>query len=156
MTDGSLQDLLSRVRGAVSTTGDQDYDEARRVYNAMFDRRPLAVVRAVDVADVRAAVDSARESGLELAVRGGGHSVPGFGTVDDGIAVDLSAMKGIRIDPEARVAHVQAGCTWGDFNHAAYDFGLATTGGIISTTGVSGLTLGGGIGYLARAHGLSC
>ncbi|MBW3602347.1 MAG: FAD-binding oxidoreductase [Actinobacteria bacterium] len=156
MSDGSVQDLLSRVRGAVTTTGDQDYDEARRVYNAMFDRRPLAVVRAVDVADVRAAVDAARGSGLELAVRGGGHSVPGFGTVDDGIALDLGPMKGIRIDPEARVAHVQAGCTWGDVNHATYDFGLATTGGIISTTGVSGLTLGGGIGYLARAHGLSC
>ncbi|MDP8978885.1 MAG: FAD-binding oxidoreductase [Actinomycetota bacterium] len=156
MTDGSLQELLSRVRGAVSTTGDQDYDEARTVYNAMFDRRPLAVVRAVDVADVRAAVDAARGSGLELAVRGGGHSVPGFGTVDDGIALDLGPMKGIRIDPEKRVAHVQAGCTWGDLNHAAHDFGLATTGGIISTTGVSGLTLGGGIGYLARAHGLSC
>lgn len=151
-----LQSLLGRVRGDVLVTGDSDYDEARSVYNAMFDRRPLAVVRAVDVADVRAAVDAARASELELAVRGGGHSVPGFGTVDDGIALDLSPMKGIRIDPEARVAHVQAGCTWGDVNHAGYDFGLATTGGIVSTTGVSGLTLGGGIGYLARAYGLSC
>src|SRR5918994_266227 len=122
----------------------------------MFDRRPLAIVRAVDVADARAAVRVAAEGGLDLAVRAGGHSVPGFGTTDDGIVIDLSAMKEIQIDADARVARVQAGCTWGDFDHAASDFGLATTGGIISTTGVSGLTLGGGIGYLARAHGLSC
>ncbi|MFT5223918.1 MAG: FAD/FMN-containing dehydrogenase, partial [Glaciecola sp.] len=118
-------------------------------------RRPLAVVRAVDVADVRLAVAAAREFGLDLAIRAGGHSVPGFGTVDDGIVLDLSAMKGTRIDPERRVARVQAGCTWGDFDHAAHAFGLATTGGIISSTGVSGLTMGGGIGYLTRAHGLS-
>jgi FAD/FMN-containing dehydrogenase len=112
-------------------------------------------VRGLDVADVRTAVEAARESGLPLAVRGGGHSVPGFGTVDDGIVLDLGSMKGIRIDPVHRVARVQGGCQWGDFDHAAHSFGLATTGGIISTTGVAGLTLGGGIGYLARAHGLS-
>ncbi len=149
-------EMLDDVRGAVVTAQSPAYDEARSVYNAMFDRRPLAIVRAVDVADVRAAVRAAADSGLDLAVRAGGHSVPGFGTVDDGIVVDLSPMKGIRIRPDARVAQVQAGCTWGDLNHATGDHGLATTGGIISTTGVSGLTLGGGIGYLARAHGLSC
>jgi FAD/FMN-containing dehydrogenase len=148
--------MLDRVRGEVVTAESPAYDEARAVYNAMFDRRPLAIVRAVDVADVRAAVRAAAEGGLDLAVRAGGHSVPGFGTTDDGIVIDLSAMKEIQIDADARVARVQAGCTWGDFDHAASDFGLATTGGIISTTGVSGLTLGGGIGYLARAHGLSC
>jgi len=147
--------ILEAARGDVVTSQSPDYDEARAVYNAMIDRRPLAIVRAVDVADVRAAVTAARESGLDLAVRAGGHSVPGFGTVDDGIVLDLSPMKGIRIDPVARVARVQGGCTWGDFDHAAHSFGLATTGGIISTTGVAGLTLGGGIGYLARAHGLS-
>jgi FAD/FMN-containing dehydrogenase len=148
--------MLDRVRGDVVTAESPAYDEARAVYNAMFDRRPLAIVRAVDVADARAAVRVAAEGGLDLAVRAGGHSVPGFGTTDDGIVIDLSAMKEIQIDADARVARVQAGCTWGDFDHAASDFGLATTGGIISTTGVSGLTLGGGIGYLARAHGLSC
>jgi len=149
-------EMLDPVRGEVITDQSPTYDEARTVYNAMFDRRPLAIVRAVDVADVRAAVAAAAADGLDLAVRAGGHSVPGFGTVDDGIVIDLRSMTGIRIDPDARVARIQAGCTWGDFDHAAGDFGLATTGGIISTTGVSGLTLGGGIGYLARAHGLSC
>jgi FAD/FMN-containing dehydrogenase len=148
-------EILDAARGEVVTADSPEYDAARAVYNGMIDRHPLAVVRAVDVADVRAAVTAAREAGLDLAIRAGGHSVPGFGTVDDGIVLDLSAMKGIRIDPVARTARVQAGCTWGDFDHAAHSFGLATTGGIISTTGVSGLTLGGGIGYLARAHGLS-
>ncbi|GAA1069359.1 FAD-binding oxidoreductase [Mycobacterium cookii] len=147
--------MLEGARGHVVTAHSTDYDTARAVYNAMIDRHPLAIVRAQDVADVQIAVTAARESGLDLAVRAGGHSVPGFGTVDDGIVVDLSAMKGIRIDPVNRTARVQGGCTWGDFDHAAHAFGLATTGGIISTTGVAGLTLGGGIGYLARAHGLS-
>ncbi|GEM32533.1 oxidoreductase [Nocardia neocaledoniensis NBRC 108232] len=147
--------MLEAVRGEVITARSPGYDQARAVYNGMIDRTPLAVVGAVDVADVRTAVGAARESGLDLAVRAGAHSVPGFGTVDDGIVLDLGAMKGIRIDPERRIARVQGGCTWGDFDHAAHTFGLATTGGIISTTGVTGLTLGGGIGYLARAHGLS-
>ncbi len=147
--------ILEAARGSVVTSHSPEYDQARSVYNAMIDRHPLAVVRAVDVADVRIAVAAARESGLDLAVRAGGHSVPGFGTVDDGIVLDLSAMRGIRVDPRTRTARVQGGCTWGDFDHAAHTFGLATTGGIISTTGVAGLTLGGGIGYLSRAHGLS-
>jgi len=147
--------ILDAVRGDVITSHSPGYDEARSVYNAMIDRRPLAIVRAADVTDVRVAVTAARESGLPLAIRDGAHSVPGFGTVDDGIVLDLGAMKGIRIDPANRVARVQGGCDWGDFDHAAHSFGLATTGGIISTTGVAGLTLGGGIGYLARAHGLS-
>lgn len=150
-----ILDLLEGVRGEIITADHADYDDARQVYNGMFDRRPTAVVRARDVADVRATVRAAAETGLDLAIRAGGHSVPGFGTVDDGLVLDLSSMKGIRVDPSRRIAHVQAGCTWGDFDHAAHAFGLATTGGIISTTGVTGLTLGGGIGYLARAHGLS-
>lgn len=149
-------DMLARARGEVLTEGTPGYDDARAVHNGMVDRRPLAVLRAVDVADVRAAVDAAREGGLELAVRAGGHSVPGFGTIDDGIVIDLSPMKGIHIDADARRVRVQTGCTWGDLDHATADVGLATPGGIVSTTGVSGLTLGGGIGYLARAHGLSC
>ena len=147
--------ILDAVRGDVITSQSPEYDKARAVYNGMIDRRPLAIVQAVDVADVRTTVNAARESGLDLAIRDGAHSVPGFGTVDDGIVLDLHAMKGIRIDPVNRIARVQGGCDWGDFDHAAHAFGLATTGGIISTTGVAGLTLGGGIGYLARAHGLS-
>jgi len=147
--------ILEAARGQVITADTPEYDEARAVYNGMIDRRPLAIVLAVDVTDVRIAVNAARESGLPLAIRDGAHSVPGFGTVDDGIVLDLCRMKGIRIDPGNRVGRVQGGCDWGDFDHAAHGFGLATTGGIISTTGVAGLTLGGGIGYLSRAHGLS-
>jgi FAD/FMN-containing dehydrogenase len=135
---------------------DPDYDEARRVYNAMIDRRPSVVVRAEGLADVVAAVRHARENGLPVAVRGGGHSVPGFGTVDDGVVIDLSAMQEVSVDPATKTARAQGGATWGIFNDATYAHGLATTGGVISTTGVGGLTLGGGIGYLARGAGLSC
>ncbi len=153
---GAIDALRESARGQVITEADEGYDEARAVYNAMIDRRPLAVVRCVDAADVIATVNAAREGGLDLAVRGGGHSVPGFGTCDGGLVVDLSAMRGVRVDPARRTARAAGGATWGDFNHATHAFGLATTGGIISTTGVAGLTLGGGIGYLARGFGLSC
>ncbi|MFF3209776.1 FAD-binding oxidoreductase [Streptomyces sp. NPDC002886] len=152
----SVDQLSQRVRGTVVTPGDEDYDEARTVYNAMIDRRPAVVVRCANAGDVMAAVDYARENGLDLAVRGGGHSVPGFGTCDDGVVADLSAMRGVRVDPVRRTARAEGGATWGDFNAATHAFGLATTGGIISTTGVGGLTLGGGIGYLDRGLGLSC
>ncbi len=150
-----LELLDQAARGSVITPEDPGYDEARTVYNAMHDRRPRAVVRCRDAADVMAAVRSAREEGLDLAIRCGGHSVPGFGTVDDGIVIDMAEMKNVRIDPVKKVAHVGGGATWGDLDHATYPFGLGTTGGIISTTGVAGLTLGGGIGYLARGLGLS-
>ncbi|MFJ7269963.1 FAD-binding oxidoreductase [Streptomyces sp. NPDC099050] len=152
----SVDQLSQRVRGAVVTPGDEAYDEARTVYNAMIDRRPAVVVRCANAGDVMAAVDFARENGLDLAVRGGGHSVPGFGTCDDGVVADLSTMRGVRVDPVRRTARAEGGATWGDFNAATHAFGLATTGGIISTTGVAGLTLGGGIGYLDRGLGLSC
>ncbi|MET7755501.1 FAD-binding oxidoreductase [Streptomyces sp. NPDC005389] len=148
--------LRGAVRGTVVTRGDPSYDEARRVYNAQHDRRPAVVVHAVDAGDVIAAVLHAREHGLPLAVRGGSHSVAGFGTVDDGLVVDLSRMRGVRVDPEARTARAEGGATWGDFNHATHAFGLATTGGVVSSTGVGGLTLGGGMGHLARRYGLSC
>ena len=150
-----LDDLRTGVRGEVVARNDAAYDEARKVNNAMHDRRPLAIVRASDVADVIATVRAVRDHDVELAVRAGGHAVAGFGTLDDGVVVDLQPMTGIRIDPWERTARVQTGCTWGDLDHATHVFGLATTGGLVSTTGVSGLTLGGGIGYLARAHGLS-
>ncbi|MBT2450199.1 FAD-binding oxidoreductase [Streptomyces sp. ISL-43] len=152
----SIEQLRERVRGVVTTPDDDAYDEARKVYNAMIDRRPAVVVRCVNAGDVMAAVDFARENELDLAVRGGGHSVPGFGTCDGGVVADLSGMRGVRVDPARRTARAEGGATWGDFNAATHAFGLATTGGIISTTGVGGLTLGGGIGYLSRSLGLSC
>ena len=155
MAEPTIDGLRERVRGEVITAADAGYDDARKVYNGMIDRRPLVVVRCVDVGDVMAAVDHARDGGLDLSVRGGSHSVPGFGTNDGGVVIDLAAMKGVRVDPAARTARAGGGCTWGDFNHATYPFGLATTGGIISTTGIGGLTLGGGIGYLSRRYGLS-
>ena len=147
--------LRQQVRGDVITKDDDGYEQARLVYNAMIDRRPSVIVRAVNAGDVIAAVNFAREGRLDLAIRGGGHSVPGFGTCDGGLVIDLVRMRGVRVNPEKRTARAEGGATWGDFNAATYPFGLATTGGIISTTGVAGLTLGGGIGYLTRGFGLS-
>src|SRR3977135_3218314 len=140
----TIEQLRAQVRGEVIEPSDDGYDEARKVYNAMHDRRPRAVVRGADAADVAAAVRAGREQGLELAVRGGGHSVPGFGTSDDGIVIDLSPMRNVHVDPAVAIARAGGGAVWGDFDHATHAFGLATTGGVISTTGVSGLTLGGG------------
>jgi len=152
----AVSELLTRVRGEIVQPGDPGYDQARKVYNAMHDRRPALIVRAANVADVIATVTFAGAQDAVLAVRGGGHSVPGFGTCDDGVVLDLGRMRGIRVDPERRTVRAEGGCTWGDLDHAAHAFGLATTGGIVSTTGIAGLTLGGGIGYLARRCGLSC
>jgi FAD/FMN-containing dehydrogenase len=151
----SVEPLRGRVRGQVLTAEDEGYDQARAVHNGMFDKRPLAVLRGEQVADVIAGVNFARDNGLDLSIRGGGHSAPGFGTNDGGLVIDLSPMRTVRVDPETKTARADAGATWGDFNHAAHAFGLATTGGIISTTGITGLTLGGGIGYLARGFGLT-
>ena len=156
MSGISLDQLRDRVGGDVIAPGDSAYDDARKVYNAMIDRHPAVVVRCGDVGDVVAGVNFARENGLDLAVRGGSHSVPGFGTCDDGVVIDLCGMRTVTVDAESRTARAQGGATWGDFNDATHVHGLATTGGIISTTGVAGLTLGGGIGYLARGFGLSC
>jgi FAD/FMN-containing dehydrogenase len=152
----TLEQLDDQVRGQIIRSGDADYDTARAVHNGMHDRKPAAIVQARDAADVVAAVAAAQDAGIEIAVRGGGHSVPGFGTTDGGIVIDMSGMHDVHVDPANRRARVGGGATWGDVDHATHPFGLATTGGIISTTGVAGLTLGGGIGYLARAHGLSC
>jgi FAD/FMN-containing dehydrogenase len=156
MSTSTMEELREHVSGAVVTPEDKGYDDARVVYNAMIDRHPGAVVRCGSTADVQAAVDFARNNGFDLAIRGGGHSVPGFGTVDGGVVVDLSGMRAVAVDPAARRARAEGGATWNDFNTATGAHGLATTGGIISTTGVGGLTLGGGIGYLARGLGLSC
>jgi FAD/FMN-containing dehydrogenase len=152
----TIDDLSERVRGEVITRDDPGYEEARKAYNAMIDRRPLVVVHCSNQADVAATVDFARENELDLAVRGGGHSVPGFGTCDDGVVADLSGMQQVTVDTNTQSARAQGGTTWGVFNDATYAQGLATTGGIVSTTGIGGLTLGGGIGYLARGAGLTC
>ncbi|MGE7434531.1 FAD-binding oxidoreductase [Kitasatospora sp. NPDC001175] len=152
----SVEELTSRVHGAVITPGDARYDEARRVYNAMIDRKPTAVVRCVNAGDVLAAVGFARENGFDLAIRGGGHSVPGYGTWDDAVVADLSAMRGVRVDPVRRTARVEGGATLADLDAATHAFGLGVTGGVVSTTGVGGLTLGGGFGHLARHLGLTC
>ena len=151
----TVDDLRLRHRGPVIAPTDAGYDAARVTFNGMVDRRPTLVTRPLDVADVVSAVTYAVEAGLPIAVRGGGHSVPGFGTADGALVVDLSRMRGIRVDPASKTVRAEGGCTWGDFNHATHAFGLATTGGIISTTGIAGLTLGGGIGYLTRGCGLS-
>jgi FAD/FMN-containing dehydrogenase len=151
----SAAPLRESVRGRVLTADDEGYDQARAVHNGLFNKRPLAVLRAEQVADVIAGVNFARDNGLGLSIRDGGHSAPGFGTNDGGLVIDMSPMHTVRVDPQNKVARADAGATWGDFNHATHAFGLATTGGIISTTGITGLTLGGGIGYLARGYGLS-
>jgi FAD/FMN-containing dehydrogenase len=156
MSTVQIERLRESVAGPVRGPGDEGYDEARTVYNGMIDRKPAAVATCTSTADVAAVVRFARETGSDLAVRGGGHSVPGFGTADDAVVADLSGMTAVRVDPATRTARAGGGATWKVFNDATAEHGLATTGGIVSSTGVGGLTLGGGIGYLARAHGLSC
>ena len=143
------------LRGRLIQRADFDYDEARKLYNGMIDKRPLVIARCADIADVVAAVNFCRENGLPVAIRGGGHNGAGLGSVDEGLVIDLSAMKGVRVDPVSRTVRVEAGCTSGDVDHATHPYGLAVPFGIVSTTGVAGLTLGGGIGYLSRKHGLT-
>ncbi|MFK4297792.1 FAD/FMN-containing dehydrogenase [Arthrobacter sp. GAS37] len=156
MNGTALDGLREQLRGQLVTPSDPDYDSARAVYNGMIDKRPAGVVRVAQVADVIASVNFAQDNSLPLAIRGGGHSAPGFGTWDDALVIDFVNRTGVRVDPEAGTARAEAGTTWADFNHATHAFGLATTGGIVGSTGIAGLTLGGGIGYLARKHGLSC
>lgn len=151
-----IDTLKSAVRGDVILPDDSAYDDARRVYNAMIDRHPALIVRCVDVADVIATIDLARETGLDLSIRGGSHNVTGFAVNDGGIVLDLSRMRATRVDPAGRTVRAEGGVTWGDLYHATYPFGLAVPAGIISTTGIAGLTLGGGIGHLTRTYGLSC
>jgi FAD/FMN-containing dehydrogenase len=155
LTDDDIAHLAGVLRGGITQPGDPGYDAARAVYNPMIDRSPRLIVHCADAADVMAGVTFAREHGLPLAVRGGGHSGAGFGVVDDGVVLDLSPMHRVRVDPEARLVRVEGGATWGDVDHATHRFGLATPSGVISTTGVGGLTLGGGLGHLTRKYGLA-
>jgi FAD/FMN-containing dehydrogenase len=147
--------LKAQLRGDLIQPGDTNYDDARKLYNGMIDKKPGAIARCVDVADVMACVNYARANGILLAIRGGGHNGPGLGSCDGGLVIDLSRMKGVRVDPVAKTAQVAGGCVWGDVDHATHPFGLAAASGIVSTTGVGGLTLGGGIGHLSRKCGLS-
>ena len=153
--EATVAELRTSLRGDLIQPDDEGYDEARKVYNAMIDKRPRMIARCSDVADVIACVNYARVNDVLLAVRGGGHNGAGWGVVDDGLVIDLSGIRGVRVDPEARTVRVGGGCTWGEVDHAAHAFGLAVPTGIVSTTGVAGLTLGGGHGYLTRKYGLT-
>ena len=150
----TVRQLKVALRGQLLGPADAEYASARRVHNGLVDKRPALIARCCDVADVIAAVSFARDHHMLLAVRGGGHNGGGSGTCDGGLVVDLAPLRGIRVDPAARTVRVEGGCTWGDVDHAAHTFGLATPGGIVSSIGVGGLTLGGGIGHLTRRYGL--
>ena len=155
IADGSIAELAQTLRGELITPGDSGYDEARAIWNGAHDRYPALIVRAAGVADVMRAVEFARSEELLVSVRGGSHSIPGFSTNDGGIVIDLSLMNGVRVDPQQRTAIAQTGLTWSQFDHETQAFGLATTGGLVSSTGIAGFTLGGGVGWLMRKHGLA-
>ncbi|MBV8216686.1 MAG: FAD-binding oxidoreductase [Verrucomicrobia bacterium] len=155
MQEDNITALTAAVRGSVITPASPEYESARKVYNAMIDRRPAIIVRCANVRDVRTAIDFAREQGLTVAVRGGGHNGAGLAVCDDGLVIDLSCMKSVRVDPATNTVRAESGCTQADINHAAGGFGLAVPVGVISTTGIAGLTLGGGTGYLTRKYGLA-
>jgi FAD/FMN-containing dehydrogenase len=156
LTATAIEQLQGRLRGDLLCPGDEHYDNARTIHNGMIDRRPALIVRCAGVADVITAVNFARNNNLIVAVRGGGHGVPGFAVCDGGLMIDLTRMKAVRVDPVHRTARAEGGATWGDFDHETQVFGLATTGGIARPTGLGGLTLGGGHGYLMRTYGLAC
>lgn len=151
----NIDQLKSSFRGELIRPGDAAYDSARKIYNGMIEKRPSLIARCVDVADVIAAVKFGAGSGMLTAIRGGGHNGAGLCTCDDGLVIDLSRMKGIRVNPAEKTVRVEGGCVWGDVDHATHAFGMATPSGFISSTGVGGLTLGGGIGYLSRRYGLT-
>ena len=150
-----LDELRTQLRGALITPDDEGYDEARSVYNGSIDKRPAAIARCADAADVATAIGYARAQGLDIAVRGGGHSGAGYGTSDGGLVIDLSPQRWVRVDPETRLVQVGGGCDLGDIDHATYPFGLAVPVGTFSITGIGGLALGGGLGHLTRKYGLT-
>ncbi len=151
----TIAQFRAQLRGELIAPDDPAYAEARKVYNAMIDRRPALIARCADVADVIAALRFGRENGLRVSIRGGGHNAAGLGVCDDGLVVDLSPIRYVHVDPASRTVRVGGGSTWGDVDHATHAFGLAVPSGIISTTGVGGLTLGGGLGHLTRKYGLT-
>jgi hypothetical protein len=151
----AVAEFSAGFAGSVLRPADEAYDAARAVFNGMYDRRPALIARCGGVADVIAAIKLARDNGLVLAVRGGGHSVPGYASCDDGMVIDLSSMRGVFVDPERRTARAAGGATWGEFDRETQVFGLATTGGRITTTGIGGLTLGSGSGWLERKYGFT-
>ena len=155
MNEDTITSFAGNMRGPVIRRGDPDYEEARKLYNGMIDKHPRLIARCADVADVITAVNFGRDNKLDIAIRGGGHNGPGLGSVEDGLVIDLSSMKGVHVDPAAGTVRVEPGCTSGDVDHATHAFGLAVPFGIVSTTGVGGLTLGGGTGYLTRQCGLT-
>jgi FAD/FMN-containing dehydrogenase len=155
LDEAAVQELISTTRGQVIRPEDAGYDDARAVWNGMIDRRPALIMRCTGAADVIEAVNFAREQGLAIAVRGGGHNVAGNAVADDALVVDLSSMRGVHVDPKARTVRVQGGATWGDVDRETQIYGLATAGGVVSPTGVAGLTLHGGMGHLRRKYGLS-
>ena len=155
LSEAAVEAFKTGLRGKLIRPGDEGYDEARKVFNAMIDRHPALIVRCAGVADVIHAVNFARDSQLRVAVRGGGHNVTGNAVCEGGLVIDLSGMKGMRIDPAARTVRAEPGLTWGELNHDLQVFGLGATGGYISITGIPGLTLGGGFGWLVRKHGLA-
>ena len=155
LDQASIAELSARFSGVLLAPDHLGYDDARRVHNGMIDRHPALIARCLGTADIADAVNFARTRGLDLAVRGGGHNVAGRAVCDDGLLLDLSLMKGIHVDPVRRTARAQGGVTWREFNRETQAHGLATTGGVVSTTGIAGLTLGGGIGWLMAKHGLA-
>ncbi len=155
LTEQSFNQFQTKMRGKLIQPKDTEYDIARKIYNGMFDKRPAMIAQCADVADVVAAVNFARENEMLVAVKGGGHNAAGLGSCDDGLVIDLSPMRAVHVDVKKETALVQAGCTLGDVDHATHAFGMAVPSGIASTTGISGLTLGGGLGHLTRQCGLT-
>src|SRR3954449_10536055 len=152
----AVEQLRGSVKGEVLTPGDAGYDEARTVFNAMIDKRPVAIVRCVDPHDVMAAIDLARVRAAEVSIRSGGHGVTGSQLTDGGIVIDLGPMKRVAVDAEARTVRAQAGVTWGELDAATQEHGLAVTGGRVPSTGIAGLTLGSGSGWIERKFGFTC
>jgi FAD/FMN-containing dehydrogenase len=155
LSDATVAEFAAGFRGSIVRPGDPAYDASRAIWNGAHDRRPALIAQCAGVADVMQTVELSRSEGLSLAIRGGAHSIPGFSTNDGGIVLDLSLMKGIRVDPVARTATAQAGCLWRDLDAETQQFGLAVTGGLVSSTGIAGFTLGGGLGWLVRLCGLT-